>query len=196
MRIIKFKSTDSTEFKNFIDIGSCDRDYYVLYMCFPDPDVTKSGKTYFESYTSWFENFKNESIGAKMLVIHYFLSQYMGWNLSENSPRVEYFENLHGVKMCNVISDNLNFLLQFHEKWFWHQTSLFKGLDFDWDDIRDRFIRTVETEDGIFTEIEFDDGSIISFLDNNDDVRSFFVAEEDFIDLKNAIDSIVNMFTL
>jgi hypothetical protein len=195
MRIVKFKSTDSTEFKNFIDIGSCDRDYYFINFYIPDFNEKKSGKIYFDSYTSWFENFKTESIGSKMIILHYYLSEFMGWSISENSPQVEYFENLYGVKTFNVISDNLNFLLRFHEKWFWHQTSLFKGLDFDWDDIRDRFIRTMENENGIFTEIEFDDGSIISFIDNNDDVRSFFVAEEDFIDLKNSVDSIVNMFT-
>jgi hypothetical protein len=196
MRIVKYKSKDSTEFKNFIDIGSCDRDHYFMYMCFPDPDETKSGKTYLESYTSWFENFKNESIGSKMIIIHYYLSEYMGWSISENSPQLEYFENAYGIKTFNVIRDNLNSLLQFHEKWFWHESPLFKGLDLDWDNITDRFIRTVETENGNFTEIEFDDGSIISFLDDNDNVRSFFVAEEDFIDLKNQIDIIVNMFTI
>ena len=182
MRTIKYKPSDSLEFKNYIDIGSCDRDYYFL-------DFFKE-----EDYPTWFENFKHESIGTKMVIIHYFLSEYMGWTLSKNSPQPVYFEEVFGPKTLSIVSSHLEFLLKFREKWFIHQSSLFEGLDLAFDDIDDSIINTVENEDGIRTEIEFDDGSKIQFLDEDDSLKSFFIPEEDYVELKSEIEKIVTLF--
>jgi hypothetical protein len=73
-------------------------------------------------------------------------------------------------------------------------STLVNGLDLSWDDIEERFVSTKEDEDGILTEIELDDGSTISFIDQDDTIRSFYVAEEDFPELKNEIDRIVSKF--
>jgi hypothetical protein len=182
MRIIKYKSSDSHEFKNFVDIGVCDRDYYFL-------DFFEEGK-----YDAWFENFKQEPMGTKMVIIHYFLSEYLGWNLSENTPQPVYFKDVYGSRALSVISTNFDYLLEFHQRWFLHESSLFNGLDLAFDDIEDSFACTVENEEGIRTEIELDDGSKIQFVDEDDSYKSFFVPEEDYVDLKSEIDSIVTMF--
>jgi hypothetical protein len=182
MRIIKYKSSDSHEFENYVDIGVCDRDYYFL-------DFFKEGE-----YDAWFEKFKQELMGTKMVTIHYFLSQYMGWNLSENSPQSVYFEELYGTKTLSIVSSHLDYLLKFREKWFIHQSSLFEGLDLAFDDIDDSILTTTENEDGIRTEIEFDDGSKIQFLDEDDSFKSFFVPEEDYVELKSEIERIVTLF--
>ena len=194
MRIIKFKSPNSIDFSNYIDIGSCERDYYFINFYTPGKQEKKSGKIYFKNYNDWFENYKMESIGSKMIILHYYLSEYMGWSISENTPQIEYFKNVYGFKIFSIISSNLSDLLQFINKWFDVPTAFFKGLDLDWDEIKDRYIRTKENEDGVLTEVEFDDESVISFLDEDDTVRSFYIAEEDYLDLKNEIDYIVSRF--
>lgn len=194
MRIIQYKASDSNEFENYIDIGVCDRDYYFINFFQEGGHEKRSGKVYFSNYHSWFENFKKESIGSKMVIIHYYLSEYMGWNLSENTPQPAYFEEVYGAKTSSVVSRNLDYLLQFHERWFYHESSFFKGLDLAFDDIEDSFISTIENEVGIRTEIEFDDGSKIQFLDENDSYNSFFVPEEDYMNLKSQIERIVTLF--
>lgn len=194
MRIIKFKPADSFEFRNYIDIGSCERDYHFINFYLPGEHENTTGKIYFDSYNSWFENFKVESIGSKMIIIHYYLSEYMGWNLSENTPQLDYFADVYGERTASIMNSNLNYFLQFNNKWFEDEFPFFKGLDLNWDDIEERFVSTKENKDGIITEIEFDDESTISFLDEDDTVRSFYVAEEDFLDLKKEIDRIVSKF--
>lgn len=194
MRIIKFKPSGTSEFENYIDIGSCERDYYFINFYLPGEHENRSGKLYFDSYKSWFENFKAESIGSKMIIIHYYLSEYMGWSSSENTPQMDYFEDVYGEKTASIISSNLYYFLQFNNQWFEDQYSLFKGLDLDWDDIEDRFASTKENEDGIITEIKFDDETVISFLDENTKIRSFYVPEDDYLILKNEIERIVYMF--
>ena len=194
MRIIKFKPADSFEFRNYIDIGSCERDYYYINFYLPGEQENRSGKKYFDSYNSWFENFKNESIGSKMIIIHYYLSEYMGWSKSENTPQLDYFADLYGEKTTSVISSSLDFFLEFNNQWFENEFALFKGLDLNWDDIDERFVSIKENEDGNITEIEFDDNSTISFSDEDDTIRSFYVTDEDFPDLKNDIDRIVSKF--
>ena len=118
----------------------------------------------------------------------------MGWKLSEKTPRPAYFEEVYGSKTSSIVRSNLDYLMQFHERWFYHESSLFKGLDLAFDDIEDRFISTVENEDGIRTEIEFDDGSKIQFLDENDSYNSFFVSEAEYLELKTDLEKIVILF--
>lgn len=194
MRTIKYKPSDSREYSNYIDIGSCERDYDYINFYLPGENDDRSGKEYFESYESWYEKFLEEPIGAQMIIVNFYISEYMGWSNDENTPQPSYFADVYGEKTLKVLSVNLDYLLGFNDKWFEYQSSLFKGLDLDWDDIEDRFVSTKESEDAILTDIEFDDGSAISFLDDNDNVRSFYVPEEDYPILKSEMDKLVAMF--
>jgi hypothetical protein len=118
----------------------------------------------------------------------------MGWNTSENTPQPDYFADVYGEKTARVMSSNLDYFLQFNNKWFEDEYILFNGLDLSWDDIEETFVSTKEDEHGNITEIEFDDGSVLKFLDGDDSIRSFYVPEEDFPGLKNEIDLIVSKF--
>ena len=187
MRIIKFKPANSLEFKNYIDIGSCERDYYCINFYLTSDNESSSGKRYFDSYNSWFESFKLESIGSKMIIVQYYLREYI-----ENTPQL--FADVYGEKTATVMSSNLDYFLQFNKQWFEDEYILFNGLDLSWDDIEERFVNTKEDENGILTEIEFDDGSHISFIDKKGGIHSFYVAEEDFPELKNKIERIVSKF--
>jgi len=194
MRIIKYKPADSFEFKNYIDIGSCDRDYYCINFFLPGDQENKSGKRYFDSYEAWFKNFKLESIGSKIIIIQYYLREYMGWNKGLNAPQLDYFIDVYGEKTTNVISSNLDYFINFNNQWFEDGYILFKGLDLNWDDIEESIVSTKENEDGIITDIVFDNNSTIQFLDEDDIIRSFYVAEEDYQNLKNEMDFIVSKF--
>jgi hypothetical protein len=48
MRKIKYKAKDSVEFLNFIDIGTCERDYYHINLFLQGKQENKSGKQYKE----------------------------------------------------------------------------------------------------------------------------------------------------
>ncbi len=194
MRIIRYKPSDSLEFENYVDIGVCDRDYYFINFFLEGEHETRSEKVYFLDYHSWFENFKKESMGSKMVILNYYLSEYLGWTLSQNTPQPTYFESVYGAKTLSVIRENLEYLLRINERWFYHESSLFNGLDLAFADIDDSIITTVENEDGIRTEIEFDDGSKIQFLDEDDSFKSFFVPEVDYLKLKTDLKKIVSLF--
>lgn len=194
MRIIKYKPADSPEFRNFVEIGSCERNYYFINFYLPGAHEKKSGKLYFKNYESWFENFKQEPIGAKMVILNYYLSEYLGWSTSENYPHQDYFTEVYGAKTFDVISKNLNYLLQFNNKWFLLKSSIFKGLDLDFDDIEERILDSKENKNGIKTSIEFEDRSCIKFIDEDDSISSFYVPEEEYLGLKNEIENIVTVF--
>jgi hypothetical protein len=194
MRIIKYKSAESSDFRNYIDIGCCERDYYFINFFLEGEHETESGKLYYASYEDWFKNFERESIGSRMIIVNYFLSEYMGWSSNKNSPQLNYFKSLYGDKTSSVISNNLNHLLKFNGKWFYDQTSLFNGLDLNHDDIDERIEFTSENEEGVISEVEFDDGSKIIFNDSDDNLKSFFVDEDDYAELKSEMEIITSLF--
>lgn len=78
MRLIKYKKSTSNNFVDYVDIGYCERDYYIINFYLPYHKEDKSGKRYFESYSDWFDNFKNEPIGSQMLILFFYLDEFMG----------------------------------------------------------------------------------------------------------------------
>lgn len=183
LRIIRFKPSDSVDFKNYIDIGSTEREYHLI-----DFFLNGAGK----DYNSWFEYFNQEPIGSKMIIINYYLTLFMGWDGCENSPRVDYFKDVYGKYFCRALNNNLTYLLQFNNRWFGDNTWFFKGLDFTLDLYEVESISS--NDEGYTSEMRFTDGSVISFLDEDDYLRSFFVPEESYSDLKNDIEDLVRMF--
>ena len=118
MRIILFKRDKESEWEKYVDIGSCERDYFYINFYLPENIETKSGKLKFNSYQTWYDNFKTESIGSKMVILRYYISEFMGWNQSENTPQIKYFQECYGKETCFVINDNLTYFLKFTNKWF------------------------------------------------------------------------------
>ena len=194
MRIILFKRDKESEWERYVDIGTCERDYFLINFYLPENNETKSGKLTFKSYEDWYHNFKTESIGSKMVILRFYLSEFMGWNQSENIPQLEYFKDCYGEEAFSVINNNLNFFLKFINAWFIDKSPLFSGLDLAYDDIEDQFVRTEMTEDGEISEIEFQDGSMISFIDKNYNYKSFFVSENEYERLKNNLEVITYKF--
>ena len=183
MRIIKYKPTDSLEYKNYLDIGSFYREYYLV-----DFYINEAQGL----YDKWFEYFEQEPIGSKLGIINYHLIRFMGWDSANNSPQIDSFRDVYGDEFCLRINNNLPYLLELNNKWFEEEWWVFKGLDFTlgWHDIES----TKENDEGYITEMKFTNGSAISFLDDNDDLDSFFILEELYPELKNDIDYVVTLF--
>lgn len=195
MRIVEFKAHDEDIFERYVDIGFCDRDYYILCIYRNEEGSVEHNHSLYEK---WYFEFKTNEIGSQMLTLNYYLRNYheqndIGpWVLS-NNPNI--FIDIYGEKINKVISDNYDFFMEFNNKWFIHQSCLFDGLDLGWPEDIDDLIseRIGETEDEI-TEVKFEDGSIMKFLDSNDTICSFYVLESDFTLLKTEIETIVNKF--
>lgn len=191
MRIIKYKSSDSHEFKNYVDIGPFVSDYYFCHI---------RGES---DYNSWFKMFKEESMGAKMSIIHEYLMEAKQWSTDKFKPWEDTFAKVHGGKKLSVLSSNLKYLKQFCERWFQDddgdESYLFNGLDLNFPDIEDYIITTKENEEGIRTEIELVNGPIIGskiqFLNDDVSINSLFVPEAEYAVLKTDVKKIVNLFS-
>ena len=184
LRIIRFKPSDSVDFKNYIDIGSTEREYHLI-----DFFLTESG----QEYNSWFQHFRQEPIGSKMIIINYYLTLFMGWNSGQNTQRLDHFRDVYGERFCNTINSNLPLLLEFNGRWFGDENWFFKGLDLTLD--LNEVESTTLNDEGYPTDIRFTDGSAISFLDDDDDqLCSFFVPQESYSELKKEMDDIVSLF--
>jgi hypothetical protein len=194
MRKINYKTKNSHSFEIYVDIGCSDRISEFMNIYIPDKSKNSSEENSFSHYCDWFEKFKLEPIGSKMLILNFYLSEYMGLSIDQNQPQIDYFESVYGKKTLTIIKDNLNYFLNFNKKWFNIESPLFKGLDLTWDDISEKIIQTKESEVGIITEVQFDDGSIFQFFDEDDSLRSFYVPEIEYLDLKNQIQNITSKF--
>jgi hypothetical protein len=76
-------------------------------------------------------------------------------------------------------------------RWFDPAAPFFNSLDLNWDNIEDEVLKAQENEHGTRTEVEFNDGSIFKFLDEDDTIQSFYVTEKEYEELKNSIKSII-----
>lgn len=167
-RKISYKSNDLSEFITYIDIGSCEKNYDFL----PLYDESKT------SYTNWYRDFQLYSIGEQILTLHYYLLQY---NSGSYLPD----------ELNKRISKNIDLLNKFNIKWFDPSAPFFKSLDLNWENIEDEVLKAKENDEGIRTEIEFNDGSSIKFLDDDDEIQSFYVTEKEYEELKTGIKSIM-----
>jgi hypothetical protein len=194
MRFIKYKNSRSNDFVDYVDIGYCERDYYMINFYLPQHKEDKSGKRYFKSYSDWFKNFKIEPIGSQMLILFFYLDEFMGWSWNSNrkEAQLDYFTEVYGAETASRISNNLDYLLGFINTWFDNQTSVFKGLDLNYDDLDYETKRL--TEYGEIAEIELADGSFIILPDEDDQIRSFYVPHKEFGGLQKQINEIVKIF--
>ena len=167
-RKISYKTNDLSEYITYIDIGSCEKHYDFL----PLYDESKT------SYNNWYRDFQLYSIGEQILTLHYYLLQY---NSGSYMPD----------ELNKRISKNIDLLNEFNIKWFDPSVPFFNSLDLNWEDIEDEVLKAKENDEGIRTEIEFNDGSSIKFLDDDDEIQSFYVTEKEYEELKTRIKSII-----
>jgi len=167
-RKILYKTNILSEYITYIDIGSCEKHYDFL-------PLFEESKT---SYNNWYQDFQLLSIGTQILTLHYYLLQH-------NS------EGYLPEELNERISKNIELLNEFNIRWFDPSAPFFNSLDLNWDNIEDEVLKAQENEHGTRTEVEFNDGSIIKFLDEDDTIQSFYVTEKEYEELKNSIKSII-----
>ena len=167
---ISYKPNNLSEYITYIDIGACEKHYDFL----PLYEASKS------SYKNWYRDFQLFSMGEQILTLQYYLHQY---NSDGNLPNALY----------ERISKNIDSLNEFNLKWFDPSAPIFKSLDLNWEDVENEVLKAKENKEGIRTEIEFNDGSRIRFLDDDDDdrIQSFYVTEKEYKELKVSINSII-----
>jgi hypothetical protein len=187
MRIIKYKKTSDYKFVNYIDISACERDFYFINFYVKKSNNDSSLKPGYENYSDWYESFLHESFGSKLIIINFYLREFM-------NNDSEYFKDVYEIEIFDIIRQNLDFLKKVNKNWFYNDSSLFKGLDLNWEDVEDRIVGSKENEDGIRSEVEFDDGSVIQFIDENEKIESFYIKEVDAINLSKEIALIDGIF--
>ncbi len=67
----------------------------------------------------------------------------------------------------------------------------FNSLDLNWEGIENEVLKVKENDDRIRTEIQFNDGSSIKFLNEDDEIQSFYVTKKEYKELNNSIKSII-----
>ena len=167
-RKILYKTYELSEYITYIDIGSCEKHYDFL----PLYDESKT------SYNNWYRDFQLYSMGEQILTLHYYLLEYNSDGYLPNA-------------LNQRISKNIDLLNEFNINWFDPSAPSFNSLDLNWEDIEDEVLKAKENDEGIRTEIEFNDGSSIKFLDDDDEIQSFYVTKKEYEELKISIKSII-----
>jgi hypothetical protein len=168
LRIIEYKESNSNQFKRYVDIGACEKHYDFLPLFKEDEMV----------YNEWYLDFVNLSIGEQILTLHYYL---MNYNTKGFVPNV----------LKDKIAENIDYLNNFNQKWFDPDVPFFQELDLNWVGIEEQITSTKENDDGIRTEIEFEDGGVIKFLDDDDYIKSFFVLEDHYPEIEIETEKII-----
>ena len=168
-RKILFKKRGQSKYFTYIDIGACEKhpDFLPLY---------EKSKT---SYINWYQDFRLHPIGEQILTLHYYLLEF---NSQSKLPK----------ELNYRIAKNIDSLNEFNHKWFEPSAPIFNSLDLNWEDIENEVLKAKKNNEGIWTEIEFKDGSSIRFLDDDDQIRSFYVTEKEFEELKTKFNSVLN----
>ena len=170
MRKIKYKEKISDQYHVYIDIGACGKHYDFLPL-YEEEVIT---------YNNWYLDFIKYPLGVQMLTLHYYLLQF---NSGGFMPKTLY----------KKIIENLDILKRFNKTWFEEDAPFFNGLDLNWEDINDEVMDKIENEEGEIIEVNFKDGSSISFLDENDTIQSFYVNEIEYEKLKPEFDTILEI---
>lgn len=167
-RKIKYRETTSHEYYVYIDIGACEKhsDFLPLY---------NESKI---SYKNWHLDLQLNSIGVQILTLHYYLLDY---NSDGFIPKE--------LKMR--IKKNIDFFNKFNRKWFDPDFPCFNYLDLNWEDIEDQVASSNKNDNGTMTHVEFKDGSHIQFLSDDDTIKSLYLPEDIYPDLKQGLELII-----
>ena len=91
------------------------------------------------------------------------------------------------------MKSNIEIFTNFNNKWFEKDSSLFKGLDLNFEEIEDEILELIKNEEGYEKEIIFKDGSTIRLTDNETNIRSLYILELEFEDFKKQVTSITEL---
>ena len=171
VRKILYRKNKESDYEFYIDIGGCEKHY----------DIIPLYKENCHSYKEWYENILlREELGTQILILHYYLLQI------NNNDILPYELKIRLTK-------NLSLLNEFNKKWFDIYAPFFNSLDLNFESIEEEIKSYKEDENQIKTEVEFNDGSSIKFLDIDDNIKSFYVTEKEYKELSFEIKNILEL---
>ena len=168
MRIIEYKKRGDDYFYKYVDIGSIERNINFL----PLFDIKG------HSYREWYEQINKEPLGVIITIINYYILE---------------LENETPSELTQKMKSNIEIFTNFNNKWFEKDSSLFKGLDLNFEEIEDEILELIKNEEGYEKEIIFKDGSTIRLTDNETNIRSLYILELEFEDFKKQVTSITEL---
>ncbi len=166
MKIIEYKSKNSEKFEKYVDIGSFERSQSVLPL-FDDNAIT---------YLEWYNEFIKKTLGERIIIINYYIIE------------IENEENT----IIEKIKLNIDAFTNFNDKWFEKDTSLFKGLDLNGEDIDDEIDSEIELNENIL-EILLHSGDIIRIDKKDEDFKSLYILETEYENLKKEVSNITEL---
>ena len=170
-RKILYRKSKETEYKFYIDIGGCEKHY----------DISPLFKEDCHTYKEWYENILlMEELGTQILILHYYLLKINNNDILPNELKIR-------------LTKNLDLFNKFNKKWFDIDAPFFSSLDLNFENIEEGIKKYKEDENQIKTEVEFNDGSAIKFLDGDDNIKSFYVTENEYNEINFEIVNILKM---
>ena len=162
MKKIEYKKYNEDKYRIYIEIGSIERDSNIL-------ELFDASKT---TYNEWYKKFNQEPFGVKITIINYYLLE-----IEYETPS----------ELTNKIKSNIEIFTNFNNKWFEKDSSLFKGLDLNFNEIEDEISESIQDEEGYEKVIIFKDGSSIKFIDKITNFKSFYILETEYVNFEEQL---------
>jgi hypothetical protein len=166
MKIIEYKRKNSEKFEKYVDIGAIERNQYVLPL-FDDTAIP---------YLVWYNEFIKKTLGERIIIINYYIVE------------IENEENT----IIEKIKLNIDAFINFNDKWFEKETSLFKGLDLNWEDIDDEIDSEIELNENKL-EILLHSGDIIRIDKKEEEIKSLYILETEYENFKIEVSDITEL---
>ena len=177
MKEIEYKKSNSKKFEKYVGLGGYIHNEEGLQIYFPKSEPP--------TISEWRSYFQNNEYSIQIHTLNYFL-------LELNQNNKEYFKEIFGEEIFSTTSKHFELFEAFISKWYEPNSALFKGLDFT--DDGGEIKNTIPNEEGNWKEIEFEDSSIIRFLDNDDSYSELFILKKDFGEFQRELKSLIDLF--
>ena len=177
MKEIEYKKANTKKFERYVGLGGYIHNEAGLQIYFPKSEPP--------TISEWRNYFHENEYSIRLHTLNYFL-------LELNQNKKEYFKEIFGEEIFSTISKHFELFEAFIAKWYEPNSALFKGLDFT--DDGGEIKNTITNEEGNWKEIEFNDSSVIRFLDNDDSYSELFVLKKDFGEFQKELKSLIDLF--
>jgi hypothetical protein len=124
----------------------------------------------------YYNEFTKKTLGERIIIINYYIVE------------IENEENT----IIEKIKLNIDAFTNFNDKWFEKDTSLFKGLDLNWEDIDDEIDSEIELNENIL-EILLHKGDIIRIDKEEEEIKSLYILETEYENFKKEVSDITEL---
>ncbi len=174
---IEFKTREETIFQRYVGLGGYIHTQDGLSIYFSNREMI--------SIADWQDFFKKVDISIQLHMLNYFVLEYKQFGKSS-------FEQEFGKEVCTIFIKQQESIIQFVEEWFLIDSAVFKGIDLTCDELD--LSNCVYDENENIIKFLLDDGSIVKVLNNDDDIRQYFVLKSNYKRFKETLDLLIGYF--